>query len=194
MTLFDRLAYPYTWFYKHQVRQAKRSIPILLETLAEPCLSVLDVGCGTGAMCQVFYENKISVDGCDRSAEMLKYAKRLTSAEITYTRADTQIGLPYGDGSFDLVYASLVAHGMPADQRRMLYTEMRRISRKYVVLLEYSQTRHWLVDIMEFLERGDYFNFIKVVDKELNSYFGDLKKIPVNRFAALYIMKSNDSD
>jgi ubiquinone/menaquinone biosynthesis C-methylase UbiE len=189
MKLFDMLAYPYTWFYHRQVRQAKRSIPILLDTLPQPCMSVLDVGCGTGAMCLVFQENKMSVDGCDRSAAMLKYARRLTSTQITYTLADVQTGLPYADGSFDLVCASLVAHGMPADQRRMLYTEMRRVSRESVVLLEYTQTRHWLVDMMEFLERGDYFNFIKAVDKELLSHFGNLRKISINHLSAWYIMK-----
>lgn len=190
MRLFDVLARPYAWFYGHQVGQAKRTVSILLTSLSEPCLSVLDIGCGNGALCQVLQENILNVEGCDRSAAILRQAKRLTSGKINYTLADTQTGLPYADGSFDLVSASLVAHGMPADQRKLLYAEMRRISRKSVVLIEYSQTRHWLVDIMEFLERGDYFSFIKVVDKELETYFGNLTIVPVGTLAALYIMES----
>jgi ubiquinone/menaquinone biosynthesis C-methylase UbiE len=188
MRLFDVLAVPYAWFYDYQVKQAKRSIAILLDALSEPCHSALDIGCGNGALCQVLQENIPVVEGCDRSAAMLRQARRLTTKRINYTLADTQTGLPYADGSFDLVTASLVAHGMSAEHRRILYAEMRRIARKSVVLLEYNQTRHWLVDIMEFLERGDYFSFINVVDKELESYFGSLKKISVGTLAAWYIM------
>jgi len=188
MTLFDLIARPYAWFYQHQVRQAKRTVPILLDALPQSCTSVLDIGCGNGALCQVLQADIQTVEGCDRSAAMLKQAKRLTSSTIKYTLADTQTGLPYADGSFDLVCASLVAHGMPAQQRKQLYSEMRRISRKYVVLLEYNQTRHWLVNIMEYLEHGDYFNFIKVVDNELEAYFGNLTKLPAGMLAAWYIM------
>jgi ubiquinone/menaquinone biosynthesis C-methylase UbiE len=189
MRLFDVLARPYAWFYNHQVNQAKRTVAILLEALPEPCLSALDVGCGNGALCQVLQETIPFVEGCDRSAAMLKQARRLTSKKIKFTLADIQTGLPYADGSFDLVSASLVAHGMPADQRRMLYAEMRRVARKSVVLLEYNQTRHWLVDIMEFLEHGDYFSFINVVDQELESYFGNLSKVSAGMLAAWYIME-----
>ncbi|MGB7595455.1 MAG: class I SAM-dependent methyltransferase [Erysipelotrichaceae bacterium] len=189
MTLFDIIARPYAWFFHHQVRQAERTVPVLMDALSESCSSVLDIGCGNGALCQVLQAHIQTVEGCDRSAAMLKQAKRLTSSTIKYTLGDTLTGLPYADKSFDMVSASLVAHGMPADQRKLLYAEMRRIARKYVILLEYNQTRHWLVDIMEFLEHGDYFNFIHVVDQELEACFGNLTKIPVQAFAAWYIMK-----
>lgn len=189
MKIFDLIARPYALFYNHQARQAKRHIPLLLDVLPATCLSVLDVGCGTGAMCQILHENGRIVEGCDRSKAMIKQAIRLTSTKIRYRLADVGEGLPYSDGSFDLTIASLVAHGMPSDQRMILYKEMQRVARHYVILLEYSQTRHWLTDIMEYLERGDYFSFIKVVDQELMSFFGNLTKIPVGEYAAWYIME-----
>jgi SAM-dependent methyltransferase len=189
MNLFDLIASPYAWFYPYQVRQFKNHIPLLLHSLREPCTSVLDVGCATGAMCQVFAEQGMHTEGCDRSAAMIKHAKRLTSASIIYTLADTAKGLPYADCSFDIVIASFVAHGMPADQRTQLYTEMRRIARKTVLLYDYGPTRHWLSDVMEFLEQGDYFSFIKVVDQELLSFFGNLTKLPVGRHAVWYQME-----
>lgn len=189
MTLFDMIARPYAWFFHHQVRQAEKTVPVLMEAFSDSVSSVLDIGCGNGALCQVLQTHIQTVEGCDRSAAMLKQARRLTSSTINYTLGDTQTGLPYADHSFDLVSASLVAHGMPAHQRERLYAEMRRIARRYVVLFEYNQTRHWLVDIMEFLERGDYFNFIKVVDQELEAYFGNLTKISAGMLAAWYILK-----
>jgi ubiquinone/menaquinone biosynthesis C-methylase UbiE len=191
MNLFDLIARPYAWFYQYQQRQFSTMIPHLLHTLPVLPDSVLDIGCGTGAMCEVFLENGLIASGCDRSSEMIRQAKRLTSSAITYVEADVLKGLPYLDHSFDLVIASFVAHGMTADSRLKLYSEMNRIARNNVILYEYGSTRHWLSDIMEYLEGGDYFNFIKVIDQELASFFGNLTKIPVGKYAVGYRMEIN---
>ena len=192
MKIFDLIARPYAMFYKKQSRQFRVIIPPLLLSLPESCISALDVGCGTGAMCQVLSDNGLKTQGCDRSAAMIKQAQRLTTTNIKYALADTEAGLPYADKSFDLVIASFVAHGMPASQRNRLYAEMKRVASIAVVLYDYGQRRHWVSDIMEFLEHGDYFSFIKVVDEELKSYFGNMTKTEVGRHAAWYIMKIKD--
>jgi ubiquinone/menaquinone biosynthesis C-methylase UbiE len=188
MNFFDLISYQYAWFFKYQHNQFKTVVPHLLNSLSDPPSSVLDVGCGTGAMCQVFLENGLIVSGCDRSSAMIRQSKRLTSSMITYVEADVLMGLPYPDHSFDLVVASFVAHGMNADIRMNLYAEMNRIARYDVLLVDYGPQRHLLTDFMEYLEGGDYFNFIHLVDKELVSFFGNLTKIPLGKSAISYHM------
>jgi ubiquinone/menaquinone biosynthesis C-methylase UbiE len=190
MNLFDLISYQYAWFFKYQHNQFKKVVPYLLSSLSESPSSVLDVGCGTGAMCQVFLENGLIVSGCDRSSAMIRQSKRLTSSTITYVEADVLKGLPYPDHSFDLVVASFVAHGMTADSRLKLYAEMSRIARNDVLLIDYGPKRHLLTDFMEYLERGDYFNFIQVVDQELVSYFGNLTKRPLGNTTIGYHMRN----
>ncbi len=191
MNLFDLIARPYAGFFNYQHRQCKGIVPILLHSLPATPKSVLDVGCGTGAMCQVFKEHGLIVAGCDQSSAMIKQSKRLTSSSITYIEADVLDGLPYPDDSFDLVVASLVAHGMTIENRLKLYAQMNRIARNDVLLVDYGSTRHWLSDILEYLEKGDYFNFIKVIDKELESTFGNLTKIPLGKTMIGYRMAIN---
>ena len=191
MNIFDLIARPYAGFFNYQHRQFKGIVPTLLHSLPETPKSVLDVGCGTGAMCQVFKENGLIVAGCDRSSAMIKQSKRLTSSSITYIEADVLHGLPFPDDSFDLVVASLVAHGMTIENRLKLYAQMKRIARNDVFLVDYGPTRHWLSDILEYLEKGDYFNFIKVIDKELASTFGNLTKIPLGKTMIGYRMAIN---
>lgn len=191
MNLFDLIARPYAGFFNYQYRQFKGIVQILLYSLPEAPKSVLDVGCGTGAMCQVFKEHGLIVAGCDQSSAMIKQSKRLTSSSITYIEADVLHGLPFPDDSFDLVVASFVAHGMTTDNRLKLYAQMNRIARNDVLLVDYGSTRHWLSDILEYLEKGDYFNFIKVIDKELESTFGNLTKITFGKTMIGYRMAIN---
>ncbi|MHC1734420.1 MAG: class I SAM-dependent methyltransferase [Erysipelotrichaceae bacterium] len=189
MNLFDMIARPYAWFYQYQVRGFEKNIPAFLDSLPRPIESVLDVGCGTGAMCEVFLRRGLTVEGCDQSQEMLRQAERLTNDEIKYRIGDVVQGLPYPDQSFDLVIASYVAHGLSVDQRKRLYDEMDRIAKKYVVLYDYSPKRHPVSDFLERLENGDYFSFIQVIDEELLEYFGNLTKLPCGSRAFWYKME-----
>jgi SAM-dependent methyltransferase len=76
---------------------------------ASPDLTVLDVGCGTGAASIAFHElTGAAVWGVDKSAEMLRYARR-KSQEVKFVRADAH-RLPFRDGKFDFGYAVLVIH------------------------------------------------------------------------------------
>ncbi|HAM63078.1 MAG: hypothetical protein A2Y20_06310 [Firmicutes bacterium GWF2_51_9] len=188
MNLFDTIARPYAWFYQYQVRGFEKNIPAFLDSLPQSIDSVLDVGCGTGAMCEVFLHHGLRVEGCDQSAEMLKQARRLTSPDIIYRVGDAVHGLPYPDQSFDLVIASYVAHGLSVEQRKKLYDEMNRIAKKYIVLYDYSPKRHPVSDVLERLENGDYFSFIQVIDQELLGHFGNLTKLACGSRAFWYRM------
>jgi ubiquinone/menaquinone biosynthesis C-methylase UbiE len=72
-------------------------------------LTVLDVGCGTGAASVAFQElTGATVWGVDRSAEMLRYAREKSRA-VNFVRADAH-RLPFRDGKFDFAYSVLVIH------------------------------------------------------------------------------------
>jgi ubiquinone/menaquinone biosynthesis C-methylase UbiE len=71
--------------------------------------NVLDVGCGTGAMLDLF--SKLSQDtifyGVDNSEKVLSTAKSLTSENIQFHRGNAN-NLPFNENTFDFVYTRLV--------------------------------------------------------------------------------------
>jgi len=81
--------------------------------------AILDVGCGTGrllrAAADVFPEARL--EGVDAAAEMVRVAQANTpaGARITFRLAGAE-ALPFGDGSFDLVFSTMTFHHW-ADQR-----------------------------------------------------------------------------
>ena len=70
---------------------------------------VLDVGCGTGAASVAFQQlTGATVWAIDRSSEMLRYARRKSTA-VRFVRADAR-RLPFSDARFDFAYALLLIH------------------------------------------------------------------------------------
>jgi SAM-dependent methyltransferase len=76
-------------------------------------VSILDFGCGIGnatrALERAFAH--ASLTGCDRSVESIRVARELTagSARAQYVELP-ESGLPFPDGSFDVVFSSNVFH------------------------------------------------------------------------------------
>ena len=88
---------------------------------------VLELGIGTGVNLPL-YGAGAQVIGCDASERSLGWAaRRKTQAPVTLVRADAQ-RLPFADGSFDVVTASLVFCSI-ADPARGL-AEARRVLRR----------------------------------------------------------------
>jgi ubiquinone/menaquinone biosynthesis C-methylase UbiE len=112
--------------------------------------NVLELGIGTGINLPL-YGPEARVTGCDASGEMLTWAAhRCASVCAGLAQADAQY-LPFADGSFDAVAASLVfcsvadpARGL-AEARRVLHTGGR------LVLLEHTRgsgVGAWLTDAL----------------------------------------------
>lgn len=136
---------------------------------------VLDVGCGTGALCQVLAEKGLQVTGVEPSRGMLEVArKKLAKEQVSLDLGDALEGLPYEERSFDLVVASFVAHGLKAPERNALYREMARVKASSVLLFDYNAKRSRLTDVVEYLEGGDYFHFIQVAQKEMAAHFSQV--------------------
>jgi SAM-dependent methyltransferase len=90
---------------------------------------VLDVGCGTGSLAFTLPEkaNVAAVIGIDLTPAYVEFARaRNTDPRITFQLGDVR-ELPFGDGSFDRAFSSLVLHFLPDAARAV--EEMRRVVR-----------------------------------------------------------------
>ena len=187
--LFDLIAPIYGRTFSHQYEnyfEIYQRQPVR-EMLAG-CRSILDIGCGTGAMPSALRDSGYQITGVDASLGMLRQAKNLLRSETTSCIfSDANGGLPFFAKGFDVCLASYVAHGLKPPERLALYAEMRRLADKIVIIHDYTDKRSIITSIVEWGEGGDYFNFIKVVQDELRDYFGNLQVIPVEPRAALYI-------
>lgn len=191
--LFDRIARVYGWFFHRQQSGYQIALKRLGETVDLSSVTrVLDVGCGTGALCSVYAKNGYQTFGVDSSQRMLEQAKKKTKGlNIEYQWASVVEDLPFENDSMDLVSASFVAHGLPKDLRLKMLRDMNRISNHLVILIEFNQNRRWYIDLVEWAEHGDYFNFIKTIDEELSTIFANVKKVQLNETSSIYICTKN---
>lgn len=189
VSLFNRIAPVYAWFYQRQRRRFRQVIEGargLFDLAAHE--TVLDVGSGTGALCSVMRDMGMQVTGVEPAGRMLAAARRQPGNHgIDFLQADALKGLPFADKAFDIVIASYVAHGMGPQERQRLYREMRRLSRRHMIIYDYNPRRSPIITLAERLEGGDYFNFIRVAPDELRACCAGLQVIYVDRRAAWYI-------
>ncbi len=190
--LFQLLSPFYGLFFQHQQRLFRQEWAEIARRAGLPAQgegrTILDIGCGTGALASVLAENGWLVTGADPASGMLRVARRKTKGlGIHFLQADVLDGLPFADGSFYAVISSYVAHGLPPKGRRKLYAEMRRLAAKTIVLYDWNRERRLVSDVAETLEGGDYFHFIQTAPEEMRAAFGNLGVVRLKRQTALYI-------
>lgn len=100
----------------------------------KPGESVLDLCTGTGQAARWFAAAGASVTGIDLSPDMLAIA-RSKHPDITFEIMDAS-NLCFPDGSFDLANAQVCLHEMPVPVIRQTLLEMRRVTRRVVILAE----------------------------------------------------------
>ncbi|MEV5970538.1 class I SAM-dependent methyltransferase [Streptomyces sp. NPDC051921] len=88
---------------------------------------VLDAGCGSGPLSASLRERGAVVTGIDASAAMLALARRRLGADVALHVGDLRDRLPFADGAFDDVVASLVLHYL--DDWGPTLAELRRVLR-----------------------------------------------------------------
>ena len=89
-------------------------------------LRVLDVGCGTGAQLERYQAAGCTVSGVDLSPAMLERARERLGTD-TDLRPESAAALPYPDGEFNVVLATLSLHEMDAATREAAIREMGRV-------------------------------------------------------------------
>ena len=149
--------------------------------------SIIDVGCGTGALCRVLNQRGFKVTGIDSQKYDKDSQKRLMSSDIKLHQANALERTPFPDKSFDMAISSYTVHGLNESDRRKLYTEMNRLAKHQVIFHDYNQNRAFYISIAEWLEGGNYFNFIKRAKMEIAESFKEVKVFDVDRRAAWYI-------
>lgn len=114
--------------------------------------------------------------------------KKLNTENVKLVQGNVLIGLPFENKSFDVSVASFVAHGLQPEERKRLYLEMLRITKHVIIFYDYNEKRSALTSIMETLEGGDYFNFIKKAEKEMKECFGNVSIIDMGDQASCYVV------
>lgn len=112
--------------YGYHLQQ--RSARIQLEGISFAGMHLLDVGCGTGALAHVAFENGAKSIVCgDISAVMLKMAieKEVSqNAERSFCQLDAE-ALPYKESSFDAVVSGMTFGTLP--NQKLALAEMVRV-------------------------------------------------------------------
>ncbi|MCK5812486.1 MAG: class I SAM-dependent methyltransferase [Clostridiales bacterium] len=198
--LFNMIAPIYGHFYKSQKKKYAEIIGEIQKQLDISSFeTIIDIGCGTGALCSVLKDKGLEVTGVEPAKRMLKIGMdKIENKNINFIQADVLKGLPFSEKSFDIAIASFVAHGLKANERKLMYANMSRVAKKWVIIHDYNGKRELITSIIEWLEGGDYFNFIKNVEPEMKNCLLDMKAcfsevhiIQVDVRANWYICKPN---
>lgn len=189
--IFHRIAPIYSLFYRNQKREYRRVFQKMAQILDLYSFeTILDVGCGTGALCSVFNEAGFKVTCAEPVKRMIEIGRsKEENKSVDFVLADALQGLPFPDKSFNIAIAAYVAHGMKAEARSRLYDEMSRVSRNLVILHDYNHNRSLLTDIIERMEGGDYFGFIRNVKAELAEHFQSVQVEHIGPRSAWYICR-----
>ena len=127
------------------------------EGIAEAA-SILDLGCGTGAMASFFRPE--SYVGVDMNARYISHA-RTAKSRYRFEVADGR-SLSFADGSFDAVLINGVIHHLDDASARSLLQESRRVlvpGRGVQVICEPVPTRsrwNWIGRLVGRLDEGDF--------------------------------------
>jgi len=183
--LFNIIAPGYNWFFKSQVRNYAEILSNNIDNLGISDNSlILDAGCGTGALSQALVNKGYQVIGIDMAHMMMRYGSK-RGLDCRY--GNILDGLDFEDKSFDLVVFAFVAHGLDRDKRSKLFQEAIRLSRGKVLFHDYSSERSIMTNIIEYIEGGDYFNFIRTGLEEMKEVFGSVEVIKIKKYINWYI-------
>ncbi len=112
---FNKAAMSFDGDHAGIYRLCRKDYPdILRELRKEPFSSLLDCGCGTGAMLTLVRKHfpEIPLTGIDLSPEMIRVAKERKIENAEFTVGDCE-ALPFADGSFDAAICSMSFHHYP---------------------------------------------------------------------------------
>ncbi|NMX21695.1 hypothetical protein C5S30_04530 [ANME-1 cluster archaeon GoMg4] len=138
---------------------------------AEDEIKILDVCTGTGTQAFAFARRNYEVVGLDLTREMLKIAEKKNKFEnVQFVVADAT-KIPFEPDYFDFACISFGLHDMPHEVRRHVLDEMRRVSKKIIVVdyhIPKNRLHRWLhVSFTSLYESEYYRDFAKRDIEEL---------------------------
>ncbi len=188
--IFNEIAPIYQWFFQCQIKSYQKIIKKFGNYLnISRGDRVLDIGCGTGAFAYSLQINGYNVIGVDASPAMVKKGRK---NNVFCIQGNILNGIDFADNSFDLVTAAYVAHGLNKFDRIKLYKEARRLSNNQIVFHDYNQENHFifsLINIIEYLEGGNYFSFRNNAVTEMKKVFESVKIINIGVWNNWYICR-----
>ncbi len=188
--IFNNIAFIYEWFFNIQIKSYQniiRKFEAYLEISSGD--KVLDIGCGTGAFAYSLQKRGYNVIGVDASPAMVKQGQ---GNNVSCIKGNVIDGIDFRDNSFELVTAAYVAHGLTKSNRIKLYKEAKRLSNDQVIIHDYNQKNHFifsLINIIEYLEGGNYFSFRENAVTEMKKIFDSVKVINIGIWNNWYICK-----
>jgi len=128
-------------------------------------IKILDVCTGTGIQAFAFAKRGYEVLGIDLSEEMLWVAKKKNKYKnMRFVVADAA-KIPFKNDYFDFACISFGLHDMPHEVRHFVLDEMRRVSRKIIVVdyhIPKNKLHRWLhVSFTSLYESKYYRDFAK---------------------------------
>jgi demethylmenaquinone methyltransferase/2-methoxy-6-polyprenyl-1,4-benzoquinol methylase len=128
-------------------------------------MKILDVCTGTGTQAFAFAKRGYEVLGIDLSEKMLWVAKKKNKYEnMRFVVADAA-KMPFENDYFDFACISFGLHDMPHEVRHFVLDEMRRVSRKIIVVdyhIPKNKLHRWLhVSFTSLYESKYYRDFAK---------------------------------
>ncbi len=130
---YNRFAYLYD--INEWIRSSTRQKAVQLSDW-RPGEKVLDLCTGTGTLARTFAAQGANVIGVDIARGMLKRAiSKTRGMKTSWSEMDaTQLAFP--DDSFEVSVLSLVLHHMPVSVQLCVLAELRRVTRRCVVIIE----------------------------------------------------------
>jgi SAM-dependent methyltransferase len=123
---YDSFAEAYTASNENNLLNAYYERPAMLALAGDVAgRRILDAGCGAGPLFAALRDRGAIVTGIDKSAGMLELAQRRLGADADLQVAELGGPLPFPDGTFDDVTASLVLHYL--EDWGPALTELRRV-------------------------------------------------------------------
>lgn len=123
---YDSFAEAYSAENDSSLANAYYERPAMLELAGDVAgRRILDAGCGSGPLFAALRDRGAVVTGVDASAGMLELARRRLGADADLRVADLADPLPFPDGAFDDIIASLVLHYL--EDWGPTLTELRRV-------------------------------------------------------------------
>lgn len=163
------------------------SIKLLNSEIGLTGKSVLDVGTGTGSWAAMFETYKASkVHGIDLAEKMLIQSRK-NHPQIDFSIGDAENLDNIKDNSFDIVTASYLLHGVKTHRRIKILSEMKRVSKQFVIIHDFIGETPLIIRFLEFMEKSDYKNFKSNFIQEMNTLFSETKCINSDQGSGLYI-------